>query len=148
MKVGPYLNFPGNTEAAFEFYRSVFGGEFLGVVRYRDFPDNGMGVAEEHLDRIANIALPLTPDVVLMGTDVAGGWKPLVVGNNVYVTLEVESADEARRLFDALSAGGETEMPLQPTEWAELYGSCIDRYRVQWMVMYTGDVRFAPDAAA
>jgi uncharacterized glyoxalase superfamily protein PhnB len=68
--VNPYLNFPGNTEEAFEFYRSVFGGEFAGLVRFRDFPDNPMGVPEEDLDRIAHMALPLGEGNLLMGTDV------------------------------------------------------------------------------
>jgi PhnB protein len=64
------------------------------------------------------------------------------VGNNYYISLEPETGEEADRLFNALSAAGETEMPLQPTEWAEKYGSCTDRFGVQWMVSYTGNVRF------
>jgi PhnB protein len=141
--VNPYLNFPGNTEEAFDFYRSVFGGEFQAVVRFRDFGDNGMGAPERDLDKIAHIALPIGSGL-LMATDVLESWhRPLTVGNNYYITLEPETADEADRLFSALSAGGETEMPLQPTEWAEKYGSCIDRFGVQWMVSYTGTVQFA-----
>jgi PhnB protein len=146
--VNPYLNFPGTTEEAFEFYRSVFGGEFSGLTRYRDFPDNGMGVPEPMLDKIANIALPLGAETVLMGTDVIEGQGPLVVGNNVYIHLEVDAAEEASRVFDRLSSGGTTFMPVQRTEWAEKYGICADRFSVLWMVMYTGDVQFAPGAAA
>jgi PhnB protein len=137
--VNPYLNLPGNTEEAFTFYRSVFGGEFDGVTRFRDLPGNPMGVREHDLDRIAHIALPLAGGSVLMGTDVVEGWQPLVVGNNVHVHLETESADEADRLFAGLSAGGEVEMQMESTPWAEKYGACADRYGVLWMVMYTGE---------
>lgn len=140
--VSPYLNFPGNTEEAFEFYRSVFGGQFGNVTRFRDFPDNAMGVPEADAGKIANISLPLTDSSVLMGTDTLASWGPLTFGNNTYITLEAESADEAARLFDALSAGGSVQMPLQQTEWAEKYGSLVDKFGVQWMVNYPGSVVF------
>jgi PhnB protein len=140
--VNPYLNFPGNTEEAFDFYRAVFGGEFLSVIRFSDFGDNAMGVPDKDLDKIAHIALPIGTGL-LMGTDTLESWgRPLTMGNNYYFALEPESGDEAERLFEALSAGGNAEMPLQPTEWAEKYGSCTDRFGVQWMVSYTGDVKF------
>ncbi len=140
--VSPYLNFPGNTEEAFEFYRSVFGGDYMGVVRYGDFPDNAMGVPEDKLNKIANIALPLCGDSVLMGTDTFETRKPLVMGNNAYIHLETESVDEAKALFDGLATGGTTEMPPQQTEWAELFGVCEDKFGVHWMIMYTGNVKF------
>ena len=136
----PYLNFAGETEEAFNFYRSVFGGEFIAVLRFRDFGAEPMGIPEKDLDRIAHIALPLGPNNMLMGTDVVGDRPPVAVGNNTYIALEAESADEADRLFDGLSAGGTIEMPLQRTQWAEKYGICQDRFGVQWMVDYTGDV--------
>jgi PhnB protein len=140
----PYLNFNGNTEEAFNFYKSVFGGDFLAVIRFRDFPDNGMGVAEDDLEKIAHIALPLGKDNLLMGTDVVDSMcKKLSFGNNFYIMVEPDSGQEAGALIDALSAGGQVEMPLQRTEWAELYGVCADRFGVQWMVNYTGSVQFA-----
>jgi len=139
----PYLNFPGNTLPAFEFYRSVFGGDFTGVIRYRDFGNNDMGVAEEELDLIAHIGLPLGSGGILMGTDVTGAWREgFVMGTNSYTHLELDSAAEARRVFDALAEGGEAQMPLSRTEWAELYGSVRDRFGAQWMVSYTGEVTF------
>lgn len=134
----PYLNFAGNTEEAFEFYRTVFGGELIDLVRFGDFPENPMGIAEDELDRIAHIALPLGNGTILMGTDVVGSFgKEFTTGTNFYIALEVESGEEADRLFDALSDGGHVEMALQKTEWAEQYGSCTDRFGVQWMVSYT-----------
>jgi len=138
----PYLNFPGNTEEAFNFYRSVFGGEFIAVLRFRDFGAEPMGIPEKDLDRIAHIALPLGPNNMLMGTDVVGDQPPVSFGNNSYIVLEADSAEEADRLFEGLSAGGTVAMPLQRTEWAEKYGICTDRYGVQWMVDFTGDVQF------
>ena len=143
--VNPYLNFNGNTEEAFNFYRQVFGGEFLGVMRFRDFGSNDMGVPDADLDKIAHIALPLGPDHLLMGTDVlASLGQSLTPGNNFYIHLEAESRDEAERLFGALSDGGQVEMPLQQTAWAEQYGICKDRFGVQWMLSYTGSVAFTP----
>ena len=139
--VNPYLHFPGNTLEAFEFYRSVFGGEFPMVLRFRDFPGN-MGAPDAAADRIAHIALPIGQNV-LMGTDVIGDQvDAFTVGNNSYIVLAPDDADEAARLFDGLSAGGRIEMPLQATEWAEQYGILVDRFGVQWMVSYEGANRF------
>jgi PhnB protein len=142
--VNPYVNFNGNTEQAFEFYRSVFGGDFLGVVRYRDFP--AMGAADADLDRIAHIALPLGEDNMLMGTDVSeSAGHRLNAGNNLYIHLEMDGTEEATRVFEALTAGGDAEMPLSKTEWAELFGSGTDPFGVKWMISFTGDVQFDHD---
>ena len=139
--VNPYLNFAGNTLQAFEFYRSVFGGDFPMVLRFRDFPDN-MGAPEAEGDKIAHIALPIGP-AMLMGTDVIGEHvASFKIGNNGYIVLQPDDAAEARRLFEGLSAGGRIEMPLQATEWAEQYGILADRFGVQWMVNYEGEVKF------
>ena len=144
MKVAnPYLNFAGNTEEAFEFYRSIFGGEFTNVTRFRDMGGNEMGLAEEELDGIANIGLPIGNGNVLMATDTVEAFgKPLNTGNNFYIALEADTAEEAETVFGKLADGGVVEMPLQQVEWAEKYGSLTDRFGVQWMVMYTGDVKF------
>ena len=138
----PYLNFNGNTEEAFNFYKSVFGGEFLMLVRFKDFPDNGMGASGPDLEKIAHIALPLGGGNMLMATDTIEAFgRKAVMGTNFYITLEPESGEEADRVFNQLSAGGKVEMPLQTTEWAEKYGSCVDKFGVQWMVSYTGSVK-------
>ncbi|MDP2401921.1 MAG: VOC family protein [Actinomycetota bacterium] len=141
--VHPYLNFRGDAEQAFELYRNVFGTEPLGLLRFRDFADNAMGVSEADLDKIAHFALPLAPGVNLMGSDVVGeDAAAFVPGNNNYIYLEADSAEEAQRLFEALSDGGRIEMPLMGTDWAEQYGVCNDPFGVHWMVAYTGDVEF------
>jgi PhnB protein len=137
----PYLNFPGTTEEAFSFYRSVFGGEFEITLRFKDFPGS-MGVKDSEGDRIAHIALPLGTNM-LMGTDaVESQGRSLTIGDNFSIAVEADSADEATRLFDGLAAGGQATMPLGRTEWAESYGICTDKYGVQWMISYTGEVQF------
>lgn len=141
--VSPYLNFNGNAEQAFDFYRSVFGGEFTGLVRFRDFPEGSMEISDDDLDKIAHISLPLAGDVSLMASDVFGPQaEAFRQGNSVYIYVEADSAEEADRFFSALSDDGQMEMPLQATSWAEKYGSCVDRFGVKWMISYTGDVRF------
>lgn len=138
-----YLNFNGNALEAFEFYRSVFGGEFDGVLTFRDFDDDAMGVPEADQDKIAHISLPIANGMSLMASDVAGPQaEAFNVGNNTYLYLETDSAEEADQLFAGLSAGGSVEMPLMATAWAEKYGSLTDRFGVQWMISFTGDVQF------
>jgi PhnB protein len=141
--VNPYLNFDGNAEEAFAFYKSVFGGDFAVVVRFKDFGNGPPGTTAAERERIAHIALPLGATQMLMASDILPslGHK-IAVGTNFYITLSPESGAEAERLFGALSAGGKVEMALQPTPWAEKHGTCADRFGVQWMVTYTGKVQF------
>lgn len=135
--VSTYLNFSRDTEAAFNFYKSVFGGEFIGTVsRFRDIPPTeGMPeLPEADKDLIMNIALETLGGHVIMGTDApeSMGFK-LHQGNNVYITLQPDTRAETRRLFDALSAGGKVEQELQDMFWGDYYGSCRDKFGVQWM---------------
>ena len=140
--VNPYLNFPGNTEEAFDFYKSVFGGEFAMVARFRDLGTDS-SVPEQDLDKIMHISLPLGQHTMLMATDaVESMGQPLNAGNNFSISLETESAEEAETLFGRLADRGAINMPLQKTEWAEKFGACTDRFGVQWMLNYTGDVQF------
>lgn len=140
--VSIYLNFPGTTRAAFEYYQSVFGGQFLGVLTFREMGGEQMGVPEAEMDKIAHIALGLVEGIDLMGSDTIEG-QDFVQGNNFYITLEADDDAEADRLFAALSDGGEVEMPLERTEWAEKYGMCRDAFGVGWMISYTGSVEFS-----
>lgn len=141
----PYLNFYGNTEEAFNFYKSVFGVEFLAIIRFKDMPGmpgvDEMSVADQN--KLMHVALPLGKNNILMGTDVLDSFdRSLDFGNNQYISIEADSAEEADKLFNALSDGGKIEMELQKTGWAEKYGSCIDQFGVLWMVNYTGNVQF------
>lgn len=140
-----YLNFQGNTEQAFEFYKSVFGGEFLNVIRFREMGDMGSEnrVAESDLDKIMHIGLSIGNDNSLMGTDALESMGQKVnFGNNSYIFIEADSAEDAERLYRGLSEGGKVEMELAPVPWAEKFGSFTDKFGVQWMVSYTGDVQF------
>jgi PhnB protein len=137
-RVATYLNFMGNTEEAFQFYRSVFKTEFAGpIMRMGDTPPSPEGPslsdAEKHM--VMHVALPILGGHVLMGTDVleSMGHK-LTFGNNFSINLEPDTRDEAHRLFRALAEGGKVEMPLQDMFWGALWGSLVDRFGVQWMV--------------
>jgi PhnB protein len=136
-RVNTYLNFPGNTEEAFNFYRSVFGGDFVGgIQRFKDVPpsDNNPPVPEDAKNLVMHIALPILDGHVLMGTDAPNsmGFK-VNFGNNVYISLHPDTREETRRLFNALSKGGKVEMELQDQFWGDYYGSLTDKYGVQWM---------------
>lgn len=143
--VNVYLNFPGNTEEAFNFYKSVFGGEFMGgIMRFRDFPPmEGMEdlppLSEKEMDFVGHVSLPLTGQAMLMGTDYTSNMsEKLIVGNNFQITLEVDSIAEGETLFRKLSEGGRVVMPLAETFWAEKYGACVDQFGVHWQINYTG----------
>ncbi len=135
--VSTYLNFKRETEEAFNFYKSVFGGEFMGEIsRYRDMPSDQsfMQIAEEDKNLVMHMALPILGGHLLMGSDApeSGSYR-VQQGNNVYVMLSPDSKEETTKLFKALSEGGQVEMDLQDTFWGAYYGSCKDKYGVQWM---------------
>lgn len=137
-RVNTYLNFPRNTEEAFNFYKSVFGGEFSGggIGRLGDVPhQEGMpSIQEEDKNLIMHIELPIMGGHVLMGTDApeSMGFN-VIVGNNVHISLEPDTRAETKKLFAALSAGGKITMELQDMFWGAYYGSCTDKFGVQWM---------------
>lgn len=132
----PYLNFNGNTEEAFNFYKSVFGGEFTMIMRFRDVPGNE-NMPAEVLDKIMHIALPIGKGNILMATDSLEllGQK-LIQGNNHHFMLGTESKEEADELFAKLSVNGKIEMPLQDTFWGDYYGAFTDQFGIQWMIDY------------
>lgn len=137
-KLNTYLNFAGNTEEAFNFYKSVFGGEFSSVVRFKDMPMEGVNVPKEDENKILHISLPVGKDNVLMASDsLESLGQKLTQGNNVYISVHPESKEEADRIFNALSAGGTIEMPIADQPWGDYYGSFKDKFGVQWMVDYT-----------
>jgi PhnB protein len=136
-KVNVYLNFAGNTEEAFNFYKSIFDGEFTSVVRFKDVPMEGTEIPEEDQNKIMHIALPIDEDV-LMASDApeSMGFK-VNFGNNSYISVHPESKEEADRIFKALSEGGTIEMPIADQVWGDYYGSFRDKFGVQWMVNYS-----------
>ena len=136
-RVSTYLNFRRETEEAFNFYKTVFGGEFQGEIsRFRDIPlsVDMPPLPESDKDLIMNIALPILGGHLLMGTDSPESMGFRVnSGNNVYITLQPDTRKETKRLFDALSEGGVVEQELQEMFWGDYYGSLRDKYGVQWM---------------
>jgi PhnB protein len=136
-KLNTYLNFAGNTEEAFNFYKSVFGGEFVSLTRFKDMPMAGMQIPKADENKIMHIGLPIGKSDVLMASDILESFgQKLIPGNNVRLSLHPDSKAEADRLFNALSAGGVIEQPIADAPWGDYYGSFTDKFGVQWMVDY------------
>lgn len=133
----PYLNFDGNTEDVFNFYKSVFGGEFSAVMRNKDIPAGIPTQPGADPNAILHIALPLSNGSVLMGGDRPAVHGKGTKGDNFTISIQTESETETRRIFDALSAGGQIVMPLDHAFWGALFGMFNDKYGISWMVNYT-----------
>ena len=144
--VNVYLTFDGNCMEAFDYYRSVFGGEFPHVGRFADMPPQpGMTMPEEHLQRIMHISLPISQETVLMGSDTGGEWSAgYQAGNNFSLSVNAGSKEEADQLFAKLSAGGQVTMPLNQTFWGAYFGMCIDKFGISWMVNYDDPAKVQP----
>jgi PhnB protein len=139
--VSTYLNFPRNTEEAFNFYKGVFGTEFAGeVMRMGDAPPpEGMpAIPDEDKKLVMHVALPILGGHLLMGTDAPESMGfHLTPGNNVYINLSPDTRAEADKLFQALSSGGKIEMAMEEQFWGDYFGSCVDKFGIQWMVNTT-----------
>ena len=134
-KLNPYLNFDGKTEEAFNFYKSVLGGEFLMLQRFRD-TSYGDKMSEEDKNKIMHVALPVGENI-LMGTDTMESMgQRLRSGNNFSLSIEAESEEEADRLFNNLSEGGKVEMPMEKTFWDAYFGMFVDKFGIQWMINF------------
>ncbi|HRP90305.1 MAG TPA: VOC family protein [Edaphocola sp.] len=136
--INPHINFNGNAEEAFNFYKSVFGGEFATVVRFKDLPGNpDMPNNENDAEKIMHIALPIGKHNVLMGNDV-----PAFMGtvneneNRSKLSLSAESKEEADQLFNGLSVGGAVECPMNDSPWGSYFGMFRDKYGIEWMIDY------------
>ncbi len=137
-KTSTYLNFTRQTEEAFTFYKSVFGGDFVGGInRFSSIPqqEGTPQMSEEDKNLVMHVALPILGGHILMGTDApeSMGFK-LNQGNNVYINLEPDTRTETNRLFALLSDGGKIEMQPQEMFWGDYFGSCTDKFGIQWMV--------------
>lgn len=136
-RVSTYLNFPGNTEEAFNFYKSVFGTEFEGKLgRMGEVPpqEGQPHLSDEDKNLVMHVALPILGGHMLMGTDATESMGFTInFGNNLYINLEPDSRPETDKLFKALSDGGEVEMEMQEMFWGDYFGSCVDKFGVRWM---------------
>ena len=132
--INPYINFNGNAEEAFNFYKSVFGGEFALIVRFKDMPNPEFPIAENEANKIMHIALPIGQNV-LMGNDV-----PEILGkvneneNRSKISVSAQSREEAGKLFNGLSVGGSIEMPIADSPWGSYFGMFRDKYGIEWIV--------------
>ena len=133
--INPHINFNGNAEEAFTFYRSVFGGEFAKIIRFKDIASPEMPIAEKEENKIMHIALPIGKSNVLMANDV-----PEFLGkvneneNRSKISISTESKEEADKLFNSLSEGGIIEMPIADSFWGSYFGMFRDKYGIEWMI--------------
>ena len=134
MALNTYLTFEDNCREAFEFYRSIFGGEFTFISTFREGPED-MEIPEEDLDRIMHVSLPIG-NSVLMGSDSSSAFcPPLVVGNNFSLSFEAESKEHADAVFAKLSDGGAVSMPMADAFWGAYFGACTDKFGINWQVL-------------
>ena len=138
--INPWINFNGNAEEAFTFYKSVFGGEFAKVVRFKDIASTEFPVPEKEENKIMHIALPIGTGTMLIANDV-----PEVLGrvneheNRSKILVSTESKEEADRLFTGLSAGGEVEGPMGDSPWGSYAGMFRDKYGIEWIIEFSPD---------
>ncbi|HMZ45984.1 MAG TPA: VOC family protein, partial [Chitinophagaceae bacterium] len=139
-RVSTYLNFPGNTEEAFNFYKSIFNTQFVNdIVRFDSIPydPNNPTILEEVKKMVLHIELPILGGHIIMGTDAPKEMGFGVNnGNNMHINLEPDSREQAKYLFDALSEDGKVEMPIQDMFWGAYYGSLIDKFGINWMINF------------
>ena len=135
--INPYIHFNGNAEEAFTFYKSVFGGDFAMIARFKDLSNSGHPIAENEANKIMHIALPIGKTSILMGSD-----TPEFMGKHnenetrSKISINAESKEEADKLFNGLSAGGKIEMPIADSPWGSYFGMFRDKYGIEWMVSF------------
>lgn len=138
-KINPYLYFLGNTEEVFNFYKSIFGGEFAAVMRYGDMSgqEGCENMPEADKAKIMHIALPLSDGHVLMGTDAVGEHaKDAAFGNNISLSVSTDSKEDAEKFFNGLTEDGKITMPLSDTFWGAYFGMLTDKFGVNWLINY------------
>ncbi len=133
--LNPYVNFNGNAEEAFNFYKSVFGGEFDAVMRWKEMPSE-FQTKDSNPELIMHISLPIGEGTVLMGCDTPEAYGKAVMGNNFSISISTKSQEEADKLFNGLSAGGQVTMPMAKVFWGSYFGMLKDKFEIQWLVGY------------
>jgi PhnB protein len=133
--LNPYFNFNGNAEEAFDFYKSVFGGEYQMLMRYKDVPpEHQMG--ESDGEKIMHIAFPIGPHTILMGSDWPQAYGKPIEGTNITISISADSREHADKLFNGLSEGGEATLPMSDVFWGSYFGMLKDKFGFNWMVGY------------
>ncbi|WP_027376414.1 VOC family protein [Kaistella palustris] len=144
--INAYLTFDGNCEEAFNFYRSVFGGDFPMVGKFGDMPpQEGMPpLSAELKDRVMHMTLPISAETVLMGSDTMPGLHEHRIGNNISLSVNTDSREEADRIFTGLSEGGKVTMPLEETFWGAYFGMFTDKFGISWLINYDDPAKVQP----
>jgi PhnB protein len=136
-QLNPYLTFNGNCEEAFNFYKSVFGGEFRQISKFKDMPPMpGQALSAEAGEKILHVSLPISNETILMGSDANPGMGAVNIGQHLSLSVGVDSKEEADKIFYGLSATGKITMPIQDTFWGAYFGMLADKYGFIWMVNY------------
>lgn len=134
--INPHINFNGNAEEAFSFYKSVFGGEFVKIVRFKELAGSDFPVADHEANKIMHIALPIGPNF-LMGNDVPEAMgKTNENENRSKISVSTKSRTEAEKIFNGLSAEGSIEFPMGENPWGSYFGMLRDKYGIEWMVEF------------
>ena len=144
--INPYLTFDGTCEEAFNFYKSVFGGEFTYLSKFGEMPpQEGMPpLSEEHKNRIMHVSLRISPNTILMASDFIPGTHQQIVGNNISISIDTKSKAEAAEIFNGLSVGGNITMPLAETFWGAYFAMWTDKFGIHWMVNYDDPAKVQP----
>ncbi len=136
--VNPYLIFNGQCEAAFNHYKSVFGNDFLTFSRFSDMPSDGstQTLSEDEANRVMHVSLPINKDTVLMASDSNSQSGEVTFGDNISISINTDSKEEADSLFKGLSEGGNIKMPLEDTFWGAYFGMFVDKFGINWMINF------------
>jgi PhnB protein len=136
ISINPYLNFNGTCEQAFNFYKSAFGGEFEVLSRFHEMPENpDCKVPDDDKDKVMHVSLPISEGNVLMGSDTSQAFgQNADPGNNFSISINTDSIEEAKRLFNQLSDSGVIKMPLDKTFWNSYFGMFTDKFGIHWMI--------------
>ncbi len=134
-KLNPYLNFDGDAEEAFRFYKSVFGGDYR-IMRFKEMPIPGAPLEKEEENKVMHISLPIAGDTLMASDILKSRGMKLTKGNDFVLSYTPDSKEEAVKVFNSLSEGGEIEMPLSDQIWGDYYGGLKDKFGVRWMIDY------------
>lgn len=134
--INPYINFNGNAEEAFNFYKSVFGGEFETVIRFKDLESSGFPVDENEANKIMRITLPIGENVLIANDVPAALGRVNENENRSKIAVYAESREEADRIFAGLSAGGSVEMPMNDSPWRTYFCMFRDKYGIEWTIEF------------
>ena len=130
----PYLNFNGNAEEAFTFYKAVFGGEFSNLQRFGEVPAGTPSPGSA--DKILHVALPVGKNSTLMGSDIPENYERATFGTNYFISISTDTKEEADKIFNGLKEGGIIKMPLETTFWGAYFGMVTDKFNINWMISF------------